>query len=97
MSNSYSHDELSIESIERQDNGSTKIVYSTILETLYYCPGANVTEKKDGIHIEFVRCPIDDLCNVTHPLKLENDKEYIVIEDVEKKLYLKTKNDLIKI
>ncbi|MCP4117530.1 MAG: hypothetical protein GY737_19470 [Desulfobacteraceae bacterium] len=97
MSSSYDQDEVTIIGIERNTNHSTKIFYSSMLETLYYCPGANIIQEHDGIYIEFVRCSINDKCEITHPAQKDKGNEFILINNVTKPLYIKGENGATRI
>ena len=97
MSGSYNQGEVTIIATEQNSNNSTTVFYSSMLETLYYCPGAKITEEKDGIYIEFVRCPINDKCEITHPAQNDKGSEFILINNVTKPLYIKGKNGVTRI
>ena len=96
MSDGYNSGDITIQGVEKSDDGSTKVFYASILETLYFCPGANVTETKDQIHIEFIRCSIKDKCEVTHPA-MQGQDDYILIDKGEKRLFIKCENELVGI
>jgi hypothetical protein len=97
MNNSYSNEDITIQALEQNEDGLTKIFYSSILETLYFCPGANVTETKEKITVEFIRCSINEKCEVTHPAMQEGQDEYILIDKGEKSIFLKHRNELFSI
>jgi hypothetical protein len=50
-----------------------------MLETLYYCPGLNVSEKNSAFFIRFVRCPIKEKCPVTHEAQQSDGGNYFVL------------------
>lgn len=95
----YSPDELTKVDVESVNDDTVRIIFNTMLETLYYCPGLNILDKSDKIDISFVRCPIKEKCPVTHEAQqsdsgnyfvlLKNSEKpiYILFENGEKKLY----------
>ncbi len=88
----YNQNAVDILQIERVNGEPLKIYYNTMSETLYYCPGANITEGEDSISIEFVRCSIDDKCMVTHPAKRDSKGEFIIFNNTLKLVFLKWGN-----
>jgi hypothetical protein len=97
MTDRYSNEDITIQAVEQNKEGLTKFFYASILETLYFCPGANVTETKEKITVEFIRCSINEKCEVTHPAMQEGQDEYILIDKGEKSLSLKYHNELFSI
>lgn len=97
--NMYSPKELTTIEVESVNEDTVKIIFNTMLETLYYCPGLNVSKKQDRIYVSFIRCQIKENCSVTHKaLKNDGGNYYIFLknngkpisilfENGEKKLY----------
>ncbi len=81
----YSPDKLTKINVESVSEDTVKIVFNTLLETLYYCPGLNMSEKNDNIYISFVRCPIKEKCPVTHEAQQSDNGNYFVLIKNNKK------------
>lgn len=94
---SYDRDAVHIQQVERKTANLVKIDYSIMLETLYYCPGANLTEENENIQMAFVRCAIKEKCPVTHRANRVGEREFILIRHNGKPVYLKGKNTLTRI
>ena len=89
----YTQSGITIDRIEKVPPGSVKIYFRAMLETLYYCPGANVADGNDGVEVEFVRCSIKDQCATTHPVQKDGDVEFILIKNDSKPVYHKWESD----
>jgi hypothetical protein len=75
----YSPDQLTEISVESVSEDTVKIVFNTMLETLYYCPGLNVSEKDNKILLDFIRCSIKEKCPVTHEAQQGEGGSYFVL------------------
>jgi hypothetical protein len=95
VNDSYPIDAITIERIEQLIEGTTKVFYSSMLETIYYCPGVNLVEKKDKFIISFIRCPIKEVCSVTNPVITNDGNEYIVIKHGTKPIFIRYKDSLV--
>ncbi len=76
----YGKDDISFFDISKVGTNEVRIYFTAIAETLFYCPGANFSEEQGNILIEFVRCPVNDTCDVSYPAKRDDNGEYIVLE-----------------
>ena len=83
---------MSTQKTERITTDSVKIYFRIMPETLYFFPGANVTETKDGIAVEFIRCSIHDKCAVSYPATADGNEDFILIKHDSKPVYLKWEN-----
>jgi hypothetical protein len=85
---SYEKNDITFISAEASA-GEVKIYFSAMMETLFHCPGANIHENKEGISLEFVRCPINSKCNVSHPAKRDESGLYVVVKSNAQIIFLK--------
>ncbi len=60
----YEKSEVAIISVDRSSAGETQVTYQPILDSMYYCPGANVRQEGGRQKVSFVRCQIDRACPV---------------------------------
>lgn len=60
----YEKSEVAIISVDRSSAGETQVTYQPILDSMYYCPGANVRQEGGRQKVSFVRCQIDRTCPV---------------------------------
>lgn len=68
----YNSEQITIISVEQIEN-RVKISYRPMLETLYYCPGVQVTKMADNIEISFIRCHGKSKCPVTVKAQQANE------------------------
>lgn len=54
-SSAYTSDNLTIKEVTTAKNGTVRIAFTTMPETLWYCPGANCKKTDKGLHLTFVR------------------------------------------
>lgn len=85
--NSYQQSEVNIFNIVATDS-SVKLYFSTPSESIFYCPGANLSQDVNGIYIDFKRCSIHDECVVTNTVHKDSNGEYIIAENNGKSIYL---------
>jgi len=97
VDNNYDIGEITIEGIDKVKEGITKIVYSSMLETLYYCPGVNIIELNNKFIVKFIRCPIKETCDATNPVITGEGNEYILIEHGKNKIYIKSNDTLVEL
>jgi len=95
----YNYDQITILSVEPVGEDAVKVRYRIMLETLYFCPGANMEVNQNETLITFVRCPINKICAVTNVANKESSGEdsimvannktpiYIVSDGAKKKIY----------
>jgi len=60
----YEKANVEILSVQRLSSGSTEILYKPILESMYYCPGANLRQDGGREKVTLVRCGIHEKCSV---------------------------------
>jgi len=65
----YSGDALTIKEAKLNDNGMVQITFTTLSETVWYCPGANGKVTKEGIELKFVRSWFKRKPKVHYPAK----------------------------
>ena len=58
-----------IKEVKALDNGSVQITFTTMPETLYYCPGANSKTTDKGLELSFVRSSTRKSPKVAYPAK----------------------------
>ena len=63
----YGASALTIEKIKEQDNGDIQIVFTSMAETMYHCPGANGKVTKKGVELTFVRAGYKKSPKVDYP------------------------------
>lgn len=97
----YAEDEVWIEDAVRLDDGKIKITFSTMPESLYYCPGAVGEIKKNWIDITFVRAGIRRRPKVTYPVQRVSDpgkvSKFIVIDSGGKPVFVKTEGKRLQV
>ena len=85
----YTSNQITLIGIKAINAENVEIKYVPMLETLYFCPGAKITENEDAILINFMRCPIKETCKVTHVARLDAIGNYaIVIKHKGKPLFI---------
>jgi hypothetical protein len=99
---SYSGERLTIKSVEQTDSGNVQITYTTMPETLYYCPGANETKAAEGKVLTFVRAFFKQKPKVKYPAKAKGDPaktadKQILVDAKGKPLFVKSGDELVKI
>ena len=65
----YAAGDLTFKDIKSQADGTVKIVFTSLAESLYYCPGAKATTTKKGVELTFVRSGIKKKPKVDYPAK----------------------------
>lgn len=65
----YSEKDLHVESIVPQKDGTLQITFTPLIETMYFCPGANVKKSAEGLEISFVRAAMNQRPKVDFPGK----------------------------
>ena len=97
----YSGDALTIKEAKLTDNGMVQITFTTMPETVWYCPGANGKVTKDGIELKFVRSWFKWKPKVHYPakpVKKNNHLEQrILINAKGKPLFIRSGKKWIKI
>jgi hypothetical protein len=66
---SYQGDNLEIHSVEVKDDGSIQIAFSPLVETMWYCPGADAKATEKGVELKFVRAGFKKKPKVDYPAK----------------------------
>lgn len=57
----YKLDEVRVRVVSEEPSKKVYIIYSTLLETLFYSPGIKIkSDEKNNIYIEFIRAGIND-------------------------------------
>lgn len=62
--NHYEAEQISGLTVEPLDENRAVVRFSPLLETLYYCPGVTLAESDGTLLLTFVRCGIDQQCEV---------------------------------
>lgn len=62
----YTPEQITRLNVEVINSNNLRITYAPMLETLFFCPGVNMTETEEAVLISFVRCRIKESCRVTH-------------------------------
>ena len=94
----YNLDQTKIISVESVDENTIKVLFNPMLETLYYCPGVNVSEKDNSINISFVRCPINKKCPVSlQAQQSENGNYYVLVKNNGKSVVVQSTTEEKKI
>lgn len=58
----YKKSQVEILSVSTTANKTTVIAYRPMLDSLYFCAGANLQQQGDRTKIAFVRCKISESC-----------------------------------
>lgn len=78
--------QIDLEQIERGDDGSIRIVFRPMAESVWYCPGVETKEHPKGTEVVFVRQSIWDKSKVSHPAKpFEGGKEGLKVVTIPSK------------
>ncbi len=97
----YAGKDLNIKEAVLTNDGEVRITFTTLTETIYFCPGANGKTTAERIELSFVRESNNSRPNVTYPAKSTDAKKsldkYILIDAKGKPIYLNTGNGSIKI
>ena len=65
----YAAGDLTFKEIKSQADGTVQIVFTSLAESLYYCPGVKATTTKKGVEFTFVRSGIKKKPKVDYPAK----------------------------
>lgn len=99
--NSGIYTDVNIKEAVLTNDGEVRITFSTLAETLYFCPGANGKTTEERVELSFVRESIKNRPNVTYPAKstdpTKSTDKFILIDAQGKPIYLNTGKGLIKI
>lgn len=97
----YGGKDLNIKEAVLTKDGEVRITFTTLTETMYFCPGANGKTTEERIELSFVRESYKNRPNVTYPAKSADAKksidQYILIDAQGKPIYLNTGKGSIKI
>ncbi len=63
----YHGDYLTIHEVTAREDGTIQIAFSTLIETMWFCPGADAVETPDGIVIRFLRVGFKERPEVDYP------------------------------
>jgi hypothetical protein len=85
----YQYKQITIKNIT-EEGDKLKIEYSTLLETLYFCPGVKLEEQGNKIFLIFIRCSIKKNCDID--IKAERNtsgKETLILDNNGKNIFIK--------
>lgn len=88
---SYKAEQVTIKKVEPQKNATIKITYSTMAETMYFCPGANSTTTDKGVELSFPRAYFKSRAKAEHPGTPIKDSFYktVIIPTEGKPVFIK--------
>ena len=52
---SYQNEQITVKNVKRMKDSSVQIVYRTIAESMWYCPGAEIKKIAEGLELTFIR------------------------------------------
>ncbi|OGS19594.1 MAG: hypothetical protein A2219_07335 [Elusimicrobia bacterium RIFOXYA2_FULL_50_26] len=85
----YEKSNVEILSVYGTVTGTTEITYQPMLDSMYYCPGANVRHEGERQKVSLVRCKINNKCPVdVIAEKLAQDQWKLVISSAPDKIDL---------
>ncbi len=96
----YAASDLTFKEVKSQADGTVQIVFTSLPETLYYCPGAKATTTKKGVELTFVRSRIKKKPKVDYPAKLFKKGEILKVVTVPAKgnpVFLRDGKKLVKL
>ncbi len=88
-----------MKSIVLNEEGKVEIDFSTLIETIYSCPGANSKMTEQGLELVFVRRHIHKKDPVDHPVIFKPGQigGVITVDPQSKPIYLRSGDKLQKI
>lgn len=95
----YLADQIDIQEAALTKDGKVRIKFQVMMETLWYCPGANAEITKDQIELTFVRAWWKKKPKVTHPayVSKEGGVRVMIVDSKGKPVFLKSGKELVKI
>ncbi len=97
----YGEKDLEFIEIKSGNEGEVEIEFTAMLETLYFCPGANAKTTEKGIELTFVRSYYKTKPKVTYPAKRVNMEQgmaqVIVVPAKGKAVFLRDGKKLVKL
>lgn len=98
---SYQNETITIKNVKRLGDSSVQIVYRTIAETMWYCPGADIKEIAEGLEVRFVRERLNKKKKVDHPGKVFGDGtkawKVLTIPSKGEALYIRNGRKLVEL
>lgn len=76
--NSYASSDINIHEVTELANGEIAIRFTTMAESMWWCPGANSEITNEGIELTFVRSHFKSRPKVSHPRKATGDGSDII-------------------
>ena len=70
---------VEIVSAQQLPSGSTEIQFQPILESMYYCPGANLRPDAGREKVSLVRCGIKERCTVDVVAEKADQGKYRIV------------------
>lgn len=96
----YRAGEITIEKIEKQDDGSLQISYHAMAETIYYCPGVNAKTTKQGLELTFVRSHFKKKAKADYladPPKKDTLIRTVTVPATGQTVFIKSSDQLVQI
>jgi hypothetical protein len=67
---SYQNEQITVKDVERMKDTPVQIVYRTIVESMWYCPGAEIKKIAEGLDLTFIRVKYNKKQTVEHLRKI---------------------------
>jgi len=98
----YSGDALDIKEVKLTDSGEVEITFTTLIESAWYCPGANGKVGKEKKVLTFVRAWYSQRPKVDFPARLKDHQKktlesVIRVDSKGQPIFVKSGKNLIKI
>jgi len=94
----YGAKDIAFEEVRAISEGMVEIRFTSKLETLYYCPGANAKTTNKGIELSFVRSYMERKPKVTYPVtNVKNAVEMITVPTNGKAVFLRDGENLVEL
>ena len=98
---SYQNEQITVKDVERMKDTSVQIVYRTITESMWYCPGAQIKKIAEGLELTFIRVKYNKKQKVEHPRKILSEGEkvwnVVTIPSNGKAFFIRNAKNLVKL
>ena len=98
---SYQNEQITVKNVKRMKDSSVQIVYRTIAESMWYCPGAEIKKIAEGLELTFIGVKYNKKQTVEHLRKIlrEGTKVWnvVTIPSNEEAFFIRNGRNLVKL
>jgi hypothetical protein len=98
---SCQNEQITVKDVERMKDTSVQIVYRTITESMWYCPGAEIKKIAESLELTFIRVKYNKKQKVEHLRKIlrEGTKGWnvVTIPSNGEAFFIRNGKDLVKL